>query len=105
MWVLSSTDSMHSALLFSMKPMPPMSAARLNTLPMSCAAGSHASSRQVGDDALGPFVELIPLASGLQSTARTVAPASARPATRWPPMNPPAPVTSMGLSVFTLILG
>ena len=29
MWVLMSTDSMHSALLFSMNPMPPMSAARL----------------------------------------------------------------------------
>jgi hypothetical protein len=29
MWVLVSTDSMHSALLFSMKPMPPMSAASM----------------------------------------------------------------------------
>ena len=29
MCVLISTESMHSPLLFSMKPMPPMSAARL----------------------------------------------------------------------------
>ena len=29
MWVLTSTDSMQAALLFSMKPIPPMSAARL----------------------------------------------------------------------------
>jgi hypothetical protein len=28
-WVLMSTDSMHRALFASMKPMPPMSAARL----------------------------------------------------------------------------
>ena len=31
MWVLVSTVSMHSALLFSMKPMPPMSAASMKT--------------------------------------------------------------------------
>jgi hypothetical protein len=31
MWVLINTESMQSALFFSMKPMPPMFAARLKT--------------------------------------------------------------------------
>jgi hypothetical protein len=31
MWLLISTESMQAALLFSMNPIPPMSAARLKT--------------------------------------------------------------------------
>ena len=62
MCVLISTDSMHSALLFSMNPMPPMSAARLKT--KSIPSHRLPAGRQIGQiqyQVLGAWVGLLPL--------------------------------------------
>ena len=66
MWVEISTESMHSALLFSMKPIPPMSAARLNTVSTpSVASRQHVEQLQVGVDVLDVVEDLVPLVLGL----------------------------------------
>ena len=68
-----STESMHRALLFSMKPMPPMSAARLNTMSVPSVACVAAScSLQVEDEVLGtPSWHWYQPSNGFRSTERT----------------------------------
>ena len=53
---------MHRALLFSMKPMPPMSAARLKTVSTpSVAVAAGVEQLEVGVDVLDVVEDLVPL--------------------------------------------
>src|SRR5918995_4571492 len=90
-----STLSMHRALLPSMNPMPPMSADRLNTWSAPLTTSRHASRSVRSSVRFSTPTEVwYQRSSGLTSTARTSMPCLTRSATRWPPMNPPAPVTT-----------
>src|SRR5215469_2309045 len=106
MWVEMSTESMHSALLFSMKPMPPMSAARLKTVSMPSHALSHTAWTWRSPWRLSTSSKRWYHSSGAtMSTPRTFStPMSRSRATRWPPMNPPAPVTNTFFIVLPLPL-
>ena len=83
---------MHRALLFSMKPMPPMSAARLNTVSTPSVTSRRHRGLQVGLDVLDVVEDLVPLVFGLQSTARIRPRPLAQPPDETPD-EPPAPVT------------
>ena len=66
MCVLVSTESMHSALCSSMKPMPPMSAARLNTIARPCSGlAARLEQLKVELTAVDPVEALVPLVQRL----------------------------------------
>src|SRR5580658_10073522 len=96
MCVLASTLNMQRALLFSIKPMPPISAANWNTTSAPCAAFRQLSLSLRSRTWLStPGEDWYHSDFGLTSTARiTCAPLSSRLLTRCPPMKPPAPHTT-----------
>ena len=93
-WVFINTESMHNALLSSMKPIPPMSHARLYTWshPVSDSATSSSDTSPTTFSALSWTCHHSDI--GLMSTTRTSKPSASSDATRCPPMNPPPPATS-----------
>src|SRR6266478_2185373 len=89
-----STLSMQSALFSSMKPMPPISAARLYTAPHPFTAPRQSSrSSRLPCRFSMSSKRWYHSASGFLSTARTSRPWRRRSATKWPPIKPPAPQT------------
>jgi hypothetical protein len=99
MFVLMRTETMQSALCVSMKPIPPISEARLNTYDAPAAAASQASfARRSLVTFSTPSCCWYQRPSGLMSTARMRSkPRAFSSATRCPPMNPPPPVTAASL--------
>ena len=98
--MLISTESMHSALLFSMKPMPPMSAATLYTSLAPSTAASQSGKRRRSSWRLSTSSKRwYQSASGFASTLRIrVHPSLRSLATKCPPMNPPPPATTISVS-------
>ena len=94
--MLIRLDSMQRALLPSMKPIPPMSAARLKMYCAPAAASKHAAlSRRSSRRFSTPSVTWYHSSSGLTSTARMRSkPCSWKLRTMCAPMNPPPPVTT-----------
>src|SRR5581483_4496037 len=97
MCVLIRTESMHSALLFSMKPMPPILHARLYTSAAPSTAASQLDLRFKSSCRLSTSSNRwYHSGNGFTSTARRfVCPCRSSPAIKEPPMKPPAPATTI----------